>query len=87
MIFQWFQVSCSGLRHSQCEQFLHNITPSPFPGLGDSQCEYTITCVGVLFSATATGANMNLLLGKCMYRLSGSTVTPIKLSCKKIPKI
>ena len=25
-----------------------------------------ITCVGVLFSATATGANMNLLLGKCM---------------------
>ena len=38
-----FQVSSSGHRHSQCEWFLHNISPGPCPGPRDSQCEYTIT--------------------------------------------
>ena len=41
--FNGFQVSSFGRRHGQYEWFLHNIGPNLSPGLGHSQCDYTIT--------------------------------------------
>ena len=38
MIFQWLSVFSPGPRQSQCEWFLHNIDPCPYPcsGSGDA---------------------------------------------------
>ena len=42
--FNGFQVSTPGPRHSQCERFLYDISPSPSacPGAKHSHCDYTI---------------------------------------------
>ena len=41
--FNGLQVSSPGPRHTQCEQFLHNILPSP--GYGHSKCDLHHCCV------------------------------------------
>ena len=43
VIFNDFQVSSPGPRHSHCEWFLHNIGPGPCPGTEYIQNDYIMT--------------------------------------------